>query len=82
MRYLQSGAISEIFTENSNGEELISNYSNILIRAAKSIDKIVIKVDALERWQRLKIHGMLLAQYLGDEIMEILCREIESSKQI
>ncbi len=82
MRYLQSWAISEIFTENSNREELISNYSNILIRAAKSIDKIVIKVDTLERWQRLKIHGMLLAQYLGDEIMEILCREIESSKQI
>ena len=49
VRYLQSWAISEIFTENSNVEELINNHSNISIKAAKSVDKIVNWVETLER---------------------------------
>lgn len=80
--YLQSGAISALLTEKSNAEELISNHSNILIRAAKSVDEEVIWVEALERWQRLKVHGMSLARYLGEEKMKILCQEIESSTGI
>lgn len=47
--YLQSEAISALFTEKSNAEKLISNHSNILIRAAKSVDKGVIEIEALER---------------------------------
>ena len=77
--YSQSGAISALLTEKFNAEELISNHTNILIRAAKSVDEGVIGVEALERWQRLKVHGMSLARYLGKGKMEILCREIESS---
>ena len=60
VEYSQSGAISALLTEKSNAEEFISNHSNILIRAAKSVDEGVIGVEALERWQRLKVHGMLL----------------------
>lgn len=80
--YSQSGAISAVLTERSNAEELISNDSNILIRAAKSVDERVIGVEAFERWQRLKVHGMSLARYLGEGKMEIVCREIESSTGI
>lgn len=54
----------------------------MLIRAAKSIDEAVIAVEALERWQRLKLHGMPLARYPGEGKMELLCREIESSTGI
>ena len=50
----------------------------MLIRAAKSIDKKVIGIEALKYWQRFKVHEMSLAQYLGEGKMELLCQEIES----
>lgn len=55
------------------------DHSNALIKAAKSIDQGVIGVEALEQWQRLKVHGMPLLQYLGEGKMDLLYREIESS---
>ena len=80
--YSQSGAISALLTEKSNAENLVRDHSNMLIRAAKSVDEKVIDIEALERWQRLKVHGMSLARYLGEGKMELLCREIESSTGI
>ena len=82
MGYSQSGAISALFTEKSSTEQLVKNHSNIIIRVAKAVDVGVIGVKALERWQRLKVHGMSLARYLGEGKMEVLCREIESSTGI
>lgn len=70
--YSQSGAISALLTEKANAENLVRDHSNMLIRAAKSIDEKVIGIEALERWQRLKMHGMLLARYLGKGKMELL----------
>ena len=64
--YSQSGAISGLLTERSNAEDLIRHHSNILIRAAKSIDEGVIGVEALERWHRLKVHGMPLMRHVGN----------------
>ena len=80
--YSQSGAISGLLTEKSNAEELLAEYSTTLIRAAKSVDEGVIGVEILERWHRLKVHGMPLVRYLGEGKMELLCREIESSTGI
>ena len=54
----------------------------MLIRAAKSVDKKVTSIEALERWQRLKVHRMSLAQYLGEVKIKLLCREIELSIEI
>ncbi len=44
----------------------------MLIRAAKSIDEKVIGIEALERWQKLKVQEMSLARYLGDGKIELL----------
>ena len=44
--------------EKSNAEDLVRDHSNMLIRAAKSVDEKVIGIEALERWQRLRVHGM------------------------
>ena len=82
VRYSQSGAISALLTEKSSAEILVRDHSNMLIRAAKLIDEKVIGIEALERWQRLKVHGMSLARYLGDGKMELLRREIELSTGI
>lgn len=75
--YSQSGAISGLLTEKSKAEERLKNYSIIFIRAAKSVDKAVIGVEALERWHRLKVHGMPLMRYYGEGKMELLCRKIK-----
>ena len=48
VRYLQSEVISTLFIEKSSAEQLVSNHSNILIRAAKIIDIDVIAVKPLE----------------------------------
>lgn len=45
MRYSQSGTIS---SEKSNMEDLIRDYLNALVCAAKSIDESVIRIEALE----------------------------------
>ncbi len=76
--YLQSGAIFALLTEKSSVENLVRDHSNMLIRAAKSVDEKVIGIEALKQWQRLKVHGMSLARYLGNRKMELLQREIES----
>lgn len=80
--YAQSGAISAFLKEKASAEDLVKEHSNVLIRAAKSIDEAVIGVEALERWERLKVHGMSLARYFGEGKMELLSREIESSTGI
>ena len=49
VRYSQSGAIWELFTEKSNAEDLIKDYSNTFIRAATSVDEGVIGVEALKQ---------------------------------
>ncbi len=77
--YAQSGAISALLTEKSSEKDLIKEHSKVLIRAAKSIDEAVIGVEALERWQRLKVHRMPLARYLREGKIELLCCEIEFS---
>lgn len=47
--YLQSGVISAILTEKSSTEILVKNHSNMLIKAAKSVNEKVISREALER---------------------------------
>ena len=47
--YFQSGAISALLREKSDAEILMKNHSNMLIRAAKSVDEQVISIEALER---------------------------------
>ena len=44
--YSQSGAISELFIEKSNTEDLIRDHLYALIRALKSVDKGGIGVKA------------------------------------
>lgn len=49
VNYSQSGAIFGLLTKRFNAENLIKQYSNTLIQAAKSVDEEVIGVEALEQ---------------------------------
>lgn len=60
----------------------MSNHSNIHIRATKAANVKVIRVEALECWQRLKIHRLSLTKYLEKEKIKLFCQEIELSTEI
>ena len=79
VQYAPSGAISALLTKKADVGQLIPQRSNLLIRAAKSVDPAVIGVGILEHWQRLKFHGMPLEKYLGKGKIELLKREVESA---
>ena len=82
VRYSPSGAVSALLTEKANARILIPRLSNVLIRAAKTVDEAIVGVEILEHWQHLKVHGMSLDRYLGEGKMELLKREVESSTGI
>lgn len=52
-----------LFIKKLNIELLVNNNINILIRIAKQINVKVIKMETLERWEKLKIYIMLFAKY-------------------
>ena len=60
VKYAPSGSISALLTEKADATMLLPQRSNMLIRAAKTIDDAVIGVEVLEQWHRLKVHGMSL----------------------
>ena len=82
VKYAPSGSISAFLTEKSDATMLLPQRSNMLIRAAKAIDDVVIGIEILEHWHRLKVHRMSLDRYLGPGNMELLKREVESSTGI
>ena len=82
VRYSPSRAVSALLTEKANAGLLIPRLSNVLIRAAKTVDEAIMEVEILEHWQRLKVHGMSLDRYLGERKMELLKQEVESSTGI
>lgn len=49
--------------EMLNAEDLLKNYSIILIRIAKLVGEGVIGIKILEQWYKLKIHEMSLIYY-------------------
>lgn len=48
MGYAYLGAISALFPKKSSAKQLVSNYSNTLIKIAKTVNARVIKKKALE----------------------------------
>lgn len=53
VRYTPSGFISALLTEKADATILLLQQSNLLIRAAKTVDDAVVGVEILEQWQRL-----------------------------
>ena len=82
VKYVPLGFISALLTEKADATMLLPQRSNMIIRAAKTIDDAVRGVEVLEQWHRLKVHKMSLKQYLGPGNMDILKREVKSSTGI
>ncbi len=69
-------------TEKATARLLTPRLSNVIIRAAKTVNAAIIGVEILEHWQRPKVHGMSLERYLGEKKMELLKREVEPLTRI
>ena len=82
VRYAPSGSISALLLEKADASMLLPQRSNLLIRAAKTVDDAVVGVEIFEQWQRLKVHEMSLDRYLGPGKLELLKKEVESSTGI
>ena len=74
--------MSALLNEKADTGSIIPRMSNVLIRAAKTIDQAIVGVEVLEHWQRLKVHGIPLERYLGEGNMDLLKREVKSSTGI
>ena len=82
IKYAPSGEISALLTEKANVGLLISRLSNLLIRAAKTVDPAVVEVEMLEHWQQLKVNEMPLERYLSEGKIKLLKQKVESSMGI
>jgi hypothetical protein len=58
------GTITAI-THHNVTVEMAMWYRDIIITAARTVDKGVVDVEENETWERLKIHAVPLAQYMG-----------------
>jgi hypothetical protein len=58
------GAITVITHQNATGEMPLQ-YRDIILKAARTVDKGVIDVEENETWERLNIHAVSLVRYMG-----------------
>jgi len=58
------GTITAISHQNAMAEMALL-YQDIIIKAARSVDKGIIDVDGNESWVRLKIHTVPLVRTMG-----------------
>jgi len=58
------GTISAITHQNATAEMALL-YRDIIIKAARSVDKAIIDVEGNESWERLTIHTVPLVRYIG-----------------
>ena len=79
MRYSPSRAISALLTKKANARLFIPRLSNVLIRAAKTVNLAIIRVEILDYWQCLKVHGISLERYLAEGCIELLKCKVEFS---
>jgi hypothetical protein len=59
------GPITAIMHQNSTAE-MAMQYRDIIITAARTVDRGVVDVKENEAWERLKIHAVPLVQYMGN----------------
>jgi hypothetical protein len=62
--YTANGAILALLQDRVLSSILVSEYSNLLLTAVRHSDPAVILLKTSQQWYQLKIHGVLIRQYL------------------
>jgi len=76
------GTITAITHQNATAEMALL-YRDIIIKAARSVDKGIIDVEGNEFWERLKIHTVPLVRYMGKgtEGLQKMREEIQAENE-
>jgi len=76
------GAITAITHQNATAE-MTMQYRDIIITAARTVDRGVVDVEENETWERLKIHALPLVRYMGKgtEGLQKMREEFESENE-
>jgi hypothetical protein len=61
----QARSIVVITKELVSAEELIENWHDLIINAARGADKGVTEVEASDAWIKLRVHGLPLRRFMG-----------------
>jgi hypothetical protein len=81
--YSASGSISVLLKERAHTSLLLPAYKDGLIKAVRAVDPAVTGVEAIEKWHRVKIHGLSIERYgNGEDGMLLFQREIEASTDL
>jgi len=76
------GTTTAIMHQNATAEMALL-YRDIIIKAARSVEKVIIDVEGNESWERLKIHTILLLRYIGKgtEGLQKMRQEIQAENE-
>ena len=74
LAYTQKGQLSGLLGEFSASQEVLK-HKDLIITAARVCDPLVIGVQQIETWVKLKVHRIPLNRYLGN--LELAKEEIE-----
>ena len=62
--YLEKGSISVFLSDKSDANELLNGYKDRLIKAVKVVNMLIIGVEIVIKWYKVKLVGMFLIRYL------------------
>jgi len=76
------GAITAIMHQNATAEMALG-YCDIIITAARTVDREVVDDEENETWERLKIHAVPLMRYMGKgtDCLQKMREEFEAEKE-
>jgi hypothetical protein len=80
LRRNENGVLTGLVEDKTNARQFLQ-YAELVLMAARKADPGVIEVASNETWARLKIHGVPLHRYMGDdpaEGLQLLREELEA----
>jgi hypothetical protein len=80
--YSATGSVSVLLKEKAHTGLLLPEYKDSLIKAVRAVDPAVVSIEAIEQWQRLKVHELSIERYGGEDGMKLFQREIEASTEL
>ena len=70
--YSGKGSISVFLSDKSDVNELLNGHKDRLIKAIKVVNMLIIEVEIVTKWYKVKLAGIPLIRYLLHGGMELL----------
>jgi hypothetical protein len=74
--YIDKGNLTSVVGENACAEEVFA-YAAAVMAVVQKLDPKVAYMDRIEKWCKLRVHGIALDRYMTEGGLELARREIE-----